>query len=87
MINKKYYNYDSIIFYKHCYFMNKKKQELIDQLSILEQEHKDLDEIINRLQENKTINLFQIQRLKKRKLHLKDRISAIKDKIEPDIIA
>ena len=58
MINKKYYNYDSIIFYKHCYFMNKKKQELIDQLSILEQEHKDLDEIINRLQENKTINLF-----------------------------
>ena len=46
-----------------------------------------LDEIIHRLQEQKTINLLQIQRLKKRKLILKDRIANLKDRIEPDIIA
>lgn len=66
--------------------MNSKK-DLINQLSILEQEHRDLDEIINRLQEQKTINLLQMQRLKKRKLLLKDKIANIKDNIEPDIIA
>ena len=63
------------------------KKELLNQLSILEQEHRDLDDIIHRLQEQKTINLLQMQRLKKRKLLLKDKIANIKDKIEPDIIA
>ena len=67
--------------------MNKDRQELISQLSILEQEHRDLDDVINRLQEGKTINLQQMQRLKKRKLLLKDKITILKDKIEPDIIA
>ena len=67
--------------------MNEGKKELLDQLSIFEQEHRDLDEIINRLQEQKTINLLQMQRLKKRKLLLKDKIANLKDKIEPDIIA
>ena len=42
---------------------------------MFEQEHRDLDEIINRLQEQKTINLLQMQRLKKRKLLLKDKIA------------
>ena len=63
------------------------KKELLNQLSILEQEHRDLDDVIHRLQEQKTINLLQMQRLKKRKLLLKDRIANLKDKIEPDIIA
>ena len=63
------------------------KKELLNQLSILEQEHKDLDDVIHRLQEQKTINLLQMQRLKKRKLLLKDKIADLKDKIEPDIIA
>ena len=67
--------------------MNEGKKELLNQLFILEQEHRDLDDIINRLQEQKTINLLQMQRLKKRKLLLKDRIANLKDKIEPDIIA
>ena len=67
--------------------MNEDTKELLNQLSILEQEHKDLDEIIHRLQEQKTINLLQMQRLKKRKLLLKDKIASLKDKIEPDIIA
>ena len=63
------------------------KKELLNQLSILEQEHRDLDDVIHRLQEEKTINLLQMQRLKKRKLLLKDKIENLKDKIEPDIIA
>ena len=67
--------------------MNEDKKELITQLSILEQEHRDLDDIIKRLQEEKTINLNQMQRFKKRKLLLKDKIENLKDKIEPDIIA
>ena len=64
-----------------------KTRKLIDQLHILEQEHRDLDEVIFEIQEKKTINLLQIQRLKKRKLLLKDKIENLKDKIEPDIIA
>jgi len=67
--------------------MNEDTKELLNQLSILEQEHRDLDDIILRLQEQKTINLLQMQRLKKRKLLLKDKIAIVKDIIEPDIIA
>ena len=60
---------------------------LINQLKELEQEHRDLDEVLIRLQEKQTIDLLQIQRLKKRKLLLKDRIIYLKNNIEPDIIA
>ena len=67
--------------------MDIKIEKLIDQLHLLEQEHRDLDEIITHIQEKKTINLLQIQRLKKRKLVLKDKIIDIKNKLEPDIIA
>jgi len=67
--------------------MNEGKKELLNQLFILEQEHRDLDDIIHRLQEQKTINLLQMQRLKKRKLLIKDKIANLKDRIEPDIIA
>ena len=67
--------------------MNEGTKELLNQLSILEQEHRDLDDVILRLQEQKTINLSQMQRFKKRKLLLKDKIENLKDKIEPDIIA
>ena len=67
--------------------MSDKKKELITQLLILEQEHRDLDEIIHQVQEKKTVDLSKIQRLKKRKLGIKDRIANLKDRIEPDIIA
>ena len=67
--------------------MIEEKKELSNQLSILAQEHRDLDDVILRLQEQKTINLLQMQRLKKRKLLLKDKIADLKDRIEPDIIA
>ena len=67
--------------------MSDYRQDLLNQLSALEQEHRDLDDVIHRLQEEKTINLLQMQRLKKRKLLLKDKMANLKDRIEPDIIA
>tara|TARA_Y100000746_G_C15340649_1_gene381676 strand:- start:620 stop:817 length:198 start_codon:yes stop_codon:yes gene_type:complete len=60
---------------------------LIDQLKKLEEEHQDLDQILIQLQEKKTVDFLQIQRIKKRKLILKDKIIYLKNKIEPDIIA
>ena len=65
----------------------KEIKALIDQLKNYEQEHRDLDEILIQIQEKKTIDFLQIQRLKKRKLIIKDRIINLKNKIEPDIIA
>ena len=63
------------------------KNELLDTLHKLQEEHRDLDQILIQLQEKKTIDLLQIQRSKKRKLILKDRINFIRNKLEPDIIA
>ncbi len=61
--------------------------KLIDKLKAYEQEHSDLDQILIQLQEKHTVDFLQIQRLKKRKLILKDRITQIKNELEPDSIA
>ena len=61
--------------------------KLIEKLKELEQEHSDLDQILIQLQEKHTVDFLQIQRLKKRKLILKDKIIEIRNKLEPDIIA
>ena len=63
------------------------KNELSNKLHRLEQEHRDLDEVLIQLQEKQTVNFSQIQRLKKRKLILKDKITYLRNKTEPDIIA
>jgi hypothetical protein len=56
-------------------------------LEVLEREHRDLDDAIRALEERGTGDALAIRRLKKRKLALKDRIRAIEDEINPDIIA
>ena len=61
--------------------------KLVEVLKNFEQEHRDLDEVLIQLQEKNTVDFLQIQRLKKRKLVLKDKIIDIKNRIEPDIIA
>ena len=61
--------------------------KLLEVLKNFEQEHRDLDEVLIQLQEKNTVDFLQIQRLKKRKLVLKDKIIDIKNRIEPDIIA
>lgn len=56
-------------------------------LTNLESEHRDLDDVIAGLTDQPTSDQLQIQRLKKRKLMLKDEIIRIKTKLLPDIIA
>jgi hypothetical protein len=63
------------------------ERELREQLARLLQEHRDLDTAIAALQDAPGSDLLQVQRLKKRKLYLKDRISHIEDQLTPDIIA
>jgi hypothetical protein len=53
----------------------------------LQQEHRDLDAAIFALAASPGSDLIQVQRLKKRKLVLRDRIRAIEDQLTPDIIA
>ena len=57
------------------------------ELARLREEHRDLDSAIDALERLGPVNQIQIQRLKKRKLYLKDRISQIEDALTPDIIA
>ena len=65
----------------------KNNSQLLDKLKEYEQEHLDLDQILIQLQEKQTVDFLQIQRLKKRKLVLKDRITQIRNELEPDSIA
>jgi len=53
----------------------------------LRTEHRDLDDVINRLTEDSGYNQVQVQRLKKRKLSIKDQIIHLESQILPDIIA
>jgi hypothetical protein len=57
------------------------------ELMRLQQEHRDLDAAITALQSSPAPDLLQLQRLKKRKLQLRDRIAFVEDQITPDIIA
>ena len=63
------------------------ERELRAQLARLQQEHRDLDAAIAALQESPGSDIIQVQRLKKRKLQLRDRITFIEDQLTPDIIA
>ena len=61
--------------------------ELEAELARLQQEHRDLDTAIEALERMVGGDQLQIQRLKKRKLALKDRIRKLEDQLTPDIIA
>lgn len=61
--------------------------EMRAKLEELRSEHRDLDEVIQRMAETAPFNQLQIQRLKKRKLLLKDQIIKLESKLLPDIIA
>jgi len=56
-------------------------------LAALTVEHRDLDDVIARLAERVPFDQLRLQRLKKRKLALKDQISKIESELLPDIIA
>jgi len=61
--------------------------ELRERLKELVSEHRDLDDMIARLVEETPFDQLKVQRLKKRKLKLKDEIARIESKLVPDIIA
>ena len=64
------------------------KQDTIRrQLEELKLEHRDLDDAIARVLENPPYDQLKVQRLKKRKLVLKDEIIRLQDQLLPDIIA
>jgi hypothetical protein len=53
----------------------------------LKAEHRELDEEIVALEESGLADQLLIRRLKKKKLALKDQMTAIEDQLLPDIIA
>lgn len=56
-------------------------------LATLRMEHRDLDVAIEALKISAGQDQLQVARLKKRKLRLRDEISALEDMLIPDIIA
>lgn len=60
---------------------------LRQRLEVLRAEHSDLDDVIARLSESIPFDQLQMQRLKKRKLGLKDQIIQLENILLPDIIA
>ncbi len=57
------------------------------QLNELLLEHRDLDDVITRISTDGPFDQLQVQRLKKRKLVLKDEIARLESRLVPDIIA
>ena len=66
---------------------NDNQDQIVAQLHQLESEHRDLDDVIERLSEDKPFDQLKLQRLKKRKLALRDEITKLRSQILPDIIA
>jgi len=67
--------------------MLEEEEDLQKMLEELKTEHRDLDIIIQQLADATPIDFLRLQRLKKRKLFLKDSISKIESMLVPDIIA
>lgn len=67
--------------------MNDDIQALQTKLADLRAEHQDLDAAIASLADNKPFAQLEMQRLKKRKLQLKDQITKLENQLLPDIIA
>jgi hypothetical protein len=63
------------------------ERQLMSELERLKQEHRDLDSAIDALTSVPGADRLQLQRLKKRKLQLRDQIQRIEDQLFPDIIA
>jgi hypothetical protein len=59
----------------------------LERLRELRIEHRDLDDVITRLQMDLYVNEVQLRRLKKRKLMLKDQIARLESELIPDLNA
>ena len=63
------------------------QEQILQQIAIMESEHSDLDAVTQRLSEDLPFDQLKLQRLKKRKLVLKDEMAKLRSRILPDIIA
>jgi len=66
---------------------NENQDILREKLAHMRSEHRDLDDVIERIGSDTPFDQLQIQRLKKRKLGLKDEILKLESRLLPDIIA
>jgi hypothetical protein len=64
-----------------------RQRELLELLVQLREEHRAIDAEITALGETANVDQLNVQRLKRRKLRLKDQIAAVEDQLLPDIIA
>ena len=63
------------------------REALEARIALLQIEHRDFDASISALLGQPHVDQIQVQRLKRRKLFLRDEIEALKDGLTPDIIA
>lgn len=63
------------------------RDSLLRKLHELRSEHRDLDTVIARLSDQSAMDQLHLQRLKKRKLLLRDEISRLESRLIPDSIA
>jgi len=71
----------------HIPLSDEEIEQIRRRLQTLEEEHGDLDHVIDQLGRDPAQDQLRLRRLKKRKLLLKDEISRLRDKLIPDIIA
>lgn len=67
--------------------MLEEQEDLQKMLEELKTEHRDMDIVIQQLSDTVPVDFLRLQRMKKRKLFLKDSISKIESMLLPDIIA
>lgn len=63
------------------------QEKLIERLEELKAEHRDIDDAIQALSQRMRPDMLQLQRLKRRKLVLRDEINKLESQVLPDIIA
>ena len=68
-------------------FTQDEKHAMEERLFELKQEHRDLDDVIDRLLQSPDVDELQLKRFKKRKLMLKDKILKLENALIPDILA
>jgi len=66
---------------------SEQREAFLAEIESLREEHRDLDTAIDALSQNGPLDQLQLQRLKKRKLILRDRLTFLEDQLTPDIIA
>ena len=62
-------------------------EAILARLEALREEHRDLDDSITALERAGTFDQLQVQRLKKRKLMIRDQMAYLTSQLHPDIIA